>query len=75
MDGMREVVAVLIVSQVWHELVKVARVGLEGAARREVDISDDLVHANASRHIAALRGLLVKLVCPSFVFALITQQI
>lgn len=67
--------AVLVVFQIWHELVKATRVGLEGAAWGEVDVSDDLVHANAPRHIAALGGLLVELVCPSFVFALAEQEI
>lgn len=61
---------VLVVSQVRHELVKVARVSLERAAGGEMDVSDDFVHADASRHIATLGRLFVQLICPPFVFAL-----
>jgi hypothetical protein len=70
MNGMREIVAVGVVSKVRNQLIEVTRVGLEGAARREVDVSNNFVHANPSRNVAAFICLLLQLVCPSFIFAL-----
>ena len=44
-DGVPEVVLVLLVLEIWHELVYVHEVGLEGTPGREVDVSDDLIDA------------------------------
>jgi hypothetical protein len=71
MNGMREIVAVGVVSEVRDQLVEVTGVGLERAARREVDVSDNFVHANPSRNVATFICLLLQLVCPSFTLALL----
>ena len=44
-DGVRKVVAVAVVLQVWHELVNPRLCCLEGATWRELDVPDDLVHS------------------------------
>jgi hypothetical protein len=67
---MREVMAIGIILEVWHKFIKVTRVGLERATRREMDISDDLVDTNSTRNVAPFIGLLVQLLCPMLVFAL-----
>lgn len=71
MDGMREIVAVGVVSEVRDQLVKITGVGLEGAARGEVDVSNNFVHANPSRNVATFVCLLLQLLCPSFILALL----
>ena len=41
---MRKVVAVAVILQVRYELVNPRLPRLEGTSRRELDVSDDLVH-------------------------------
>jgi len=59
-----------VASEVRNQLVEITGVGLEGTARREVDVSNNLVHTNPSRDVAAFVWLLFQLFCPSFTFAL-----
>ena len=69
-DLVREVVPVAVRAQVRHELVQVVRARAERAAGREVDVADDLVHADAAGDVAALGGLLLELFCPALLDAL-----
>lgn len=74
MDEMREIVAVGVVSKVRNQLVEITGVGLERAARREVDVSNNFVYANSSKDVAAFICLLLQLLCPSFVLALLENS-
>jgi hypothetical protein len=67
---MREIVTVGVVFEVRYEFVKIARICLESATRGEVDISDDLVHSDAARNIAAFVCLLMDLIFPVLISAL-----
>jgi len=68
---MRKIVVVGVVSEVRDQLVEITGVGLERAARRKVDVSNNFIHANPSRNVATFICLLLQLVCPSFIFALL----
>ena len=66
MDLVREVVAVAVRAQVRYELVEVVRTSAEGAARRQVNVTNNLVDTDAAGDVAALGGLLLELFCPPF---------
>ena len=68
--GVRKVVAVPVVLQVRHEVVYPGLGRLEGAARRKVDVPDDLVHPHEAGDIAALRRLLLDVIRPVLLNAL-----
>ena len=70
MNGMREVMSVSIITEVGIQFVDIVSVGLEGTTGREVDVSNDLVHANTTRDIATFVGLFPQLICPTLVSAL-----
>lgn len=65
--------AVPVVAEVRHQLIKVPRARLERATRGQVNVANDLVHANATGNVAALVSLLLELVGPAFRFTLSTH--
>lgn len=67
---MRKVVAVPVVLQVRHEVVYPSLGRLEGAAGREVNVPDDLVHPQKAGDVAALRRLLLDVIRPVLLNAL-----
>ena len=71
---MREIVLILVVSEVGDEFIQVARVALERTTRREVNIANDLVDADSSRNIAAFVSLIPQFVCPALISALFTKR-
>ena len=60
-DRVREVVAVAVRAQVRDELVEVVCARAERATWREVNVTDDLVHADLSSNVAAFVRLLLEL--------------
>lgn len=69
-DRVRKVVAVAVVLQVRHELVKPRLRRLEGASGRELDVPDDLVHPQDAGNVATFRRLLLDVFGPVFLNAL-----
>lgn len=69
-DRVRKVVAVAVVLQVRHELVKPRLRRLEGASGRELDVPDDLVHPQDTGNVATFRRLLLDVFGPVFLNAL-----
>jgi hypothetical protein len=67
---MREVMLVSIITEVRDQFVEIVSVGLEGTTGGEVDISNDLVHPDTTRNIAAFVCLFSQLICPTLVSAL-----
>jgi hypothetical protein len=67
---MREIMTVGVGFEVRYKFIKIARICLERATRGEVNISDDLVHSNATGNIAAFVRLLMELFCPVLISAL-----
>jgi hypothetical protein len=51
--SMREFMMIGVASEVRNQLVEITGVGLEGTARGEMDVSNDLVHTNSPRDVAA----------------------
>lgn len=70
MNGMREVVAVAIVFEVWNEIVELGLRRLEGSSRRDMDTPDDLIDSHETSDVAALRRLLPYVFGPVFLNAL-----
>ena len=69
-DRVRKVVTVAVVLQVRHELVNPRLRRLEGASGRELDVPDDLVHAQETGDVAAFLRLLLDVFGPVFSNAL-----
>ena len=70
MNSVREVVAVAVRAQVRYELVEVVRTSAEGAARRQVNVTNNLVDTDAAGDVAALTSLLLQLFRPTLLHTL-----
>lgn len=70
-DRVSEIVAVAVVFEVRNEFVDGLRAGAEGATRREVDVTDDLVYTDETSDVAALVSLFLELLGPAFLNTLV----
>lgn len=75
MDCVGEVVAAAIIAEVGYQLVYVPRVRLEGATRRQMNISNNLVYTDPPGDVAAFIGLFPQLLCPALILALCRRRI
>ena len=61
-NRVRKVVAVAVFLEVRNELIDVLRRGAEGPARREVNVTDDLIDADNTSDVASFTRLVFQLV-------------